>query len=299
MDGQHGSVLIGREAVNIISQHAALNRESRSEVISSSFPSNENDDFNIGSPLFLFIASQAPHLHFTGAPEVNYLQVDNSITTHDGHILDEDDWNSRREVAALVRSLDTIVGQVEDTLIENAMWDNTLFIFTSDNGPEGGGGRGGKIAASASAYPFRGRKRTVWEGGTRSVTFMHSKTLLNINSQQEQLSPNYSTIGSARVFQGLFHFVDWTPTLLHAATKQQLQSNIDTDIAVSGTTQLQETSEEFIWQAHGDDQIDLNCNDDNDERMTAACRRREANGMSAWNEIVGDDKQSSRSQVII
>ena len=53
-----------------------------------------------------------------------------------------------------------------------AMWDDTVFIFASDNGPEGG------PRPVGSSYPFRGRKRTVWEGGVKSVAFVRAPARL-------------------------------------------------------------------------------------------------------------------------
>ena len=43
--------------------------------------------------------------------------------------------------------------------------NNTIIIFTSDNG--------GKADSGSSNWPLRGSKSTVWEGGIRVPTFMH------------------------------------------------------------------------------------------------------------------------------
>ena len=66
-------------------------------------------------------------------------------------------------------------------------------MFTTDNG--------GSVGHSASNHPLRGTKGTLWEGGTRAVTFLHSPLL---SSSQGTLD-------------GLFHIVDWTPTLASIA----------------------------------------------------------------------------------
>jgi arylsulfatase A-like enzyme len=59
--------------------------------------------------------------------------------------------------ADVVRELDGSIGRILDALEELALDDNTLVIFTSDNGPWFGGSTGG----------LRGMKGRSWEGGIR------------------------------------------------------------------------------------------------------------------------------------
>lgn len=73
--------------------------------------------------------------------------------------------HTHAQFAAMISRLDCFVGQIMDKLHEKGLDDNTLVIFTSDNGPheEGGAdpayfGRDGKL---------RGLKRQCYEGGIR------------------------------------------------------------------------------------------------------------------------------------
>ncbi|MHC4110016.1 MAG: sulfatase family protein [Planctomycetota bacterium] len=59
--------------------------------------------------------------------------------------------------ADVIRELDFSVGQILDKLKQLGLDDNTLVIFTSDNGPWYGGSTGG----------LRGMKGKTWEGGLR------------------------------------------------------------------------------------------------------------------------------------
>ncbi|MBM3889755.1 MAG: N-acetylgalactosamine 6-sulfate sulfatase (GALNS) [Verrucomicrobia bacterium] len=68
---------------------------------------------------------------------------------------------------ASVSDLDTQVGRLLDELETLGLANNTLVLFSSDNGPEdihiGNAGHSGV----GSAGPFRGRKRSLYEGGIR------------------------------------------------------------------------------------------------------------------------------------
>ena len=67
--------------------------------------------------------------------------------------------------AAMVTRLDTYVGQIVDKLKEDGLYDNTIIIFSSDNGPHREGGADPDYFDSNG--PWRGYKRDVYEGGIR------------------------------------------------------------------------------------------------------------------------------------
>ena len=70
-----------------------------------------------------------------------------------------------------IAELDATVGKLVATLEHLKLIDDTLIIFTSDNGPVLNDGYADgaveKLAGHAPAGPFRGGKYTNWEGGTR------------------------------------------------------------------------------------------------------------------------------------
>jgi uncharacterized sulfatase len=66
-----------------------------------------------------------------------------------------------RVYAAMIRALDRSVGRVLDALDQRGLSENTLVIFTSDNGGPG------YIGLSDINKPFRGWKITQFEGGIR------------------------------------------------------------------------------------------------------------------------------------
>ncbi|TVS14235.1 MAG: arylsulfatase [Planctomycetaceae bacterium] len=66
-----------------------------------------------------------------------------------------------------MHQLDFHLGQVLDTLEEHGFKDNTLVIFTSDNGPEDIAYARLQNHGHFSSGPLRGVKRDIWEGGHR------------------------------------------------------------------------------------------------------------------------------------
>lgn len=71
-----------------------------------------------------------------------------------------------RVYAAMIRALDRSVGRVLQALSEHGLSDNTLVIFTSDNGGAG------YIGLPDINHPYRGWKLTFFEGGLRVPLFL-------------------------------------------------------------------------------------------------------------------------------
>ncbi|MFA6864141.1 MAG: sulfatase-like hydrolase/transferase, partial [Dysgonamonadaceae bacterium] len=76
-----------------------------------------------------------------------------------------DSEKPRASFAAMVSLLDKYVGEVMQELKELGIDDNTIVIFTSDNGPHMEGGGDPKFFNSNG--PLRGFKRDLYEGGVR------------------------------------------------------------------------------------------------------------------------------------
>ena len=73
----------------------------------------------------------------------------------------------RKQVyAGMIRSIDRSVGRVLDKLEEEGVADNTIVVFSSDNGGAG------YIGLPNVNYPYRGWKATNYEGGIRVPLFM-------------------------------------------------------------------------------------------------------------------------------
>ena len=115
-------------------------------------------------PFFLYLAYTAPHYGKGWDEEkkqvTNILQAKPADRDRFKYIADE----RRREYAGMVAALDDGVGRVLETLRARKLDQNTLVIFTSDNG--------GDPRYGGNNQPFRGVKNEVFEGGIREPGLM-------------------------------------------------------------------------------------------------------------------------------
>lgn len=139
------------------------------------------------TPLFLFLSYQAVH----GPLEVPRTYVDRYCAG----VTDE----PRKTHCGMGAAMDEGIGNVTAALDRLGYSDNLITLFISDNG--------GPVNEGSSNWPLRGSKITLWEGGTRVVTLLHSKTYL-ANAFRDKNAPEW---------RGLMHAVDWYPTLMKAA----------------------------------------------------------------------------------
>ncbi|MAS91921.1 MAG: hypothetical protein CMO55_01895 [Verrucomicrobiales bacterium] len=154
--------LIAKEAVNVI--------ESR----------KGQDD-----PFFLYVAFNAVHGPLNPPP---------------GFEGDTEDPLAIRD--AMLASLDTALGEIDQAIDDNGFRDNTLFIFTNDNGP---------VLEEMSA-PFRGTKNTTFEGGVRQPAILRW--------------PGHTEAGSTK--DGLMFISDFFPTFITlAGGKHEQERPID------------------------------------------------------------------------
>ncbi|WP_232824792.1 sulfatase-like hydrolase/transferase [Algibacillus agarilyticus] len=66
-------------------------------------------------------------------------------------------------LAGMVTALDDYVGQIIQELDKKGILDNTLIVFTSDNGPHDEGGADPEFFEASS--PYKGQKRDLYDGG--------------------------------------------------------------------------------------------------------------------------------------
>lgn len=104
------------------------------------------------TPFFVAIWFHAPHLPVVGHPE--YMKA------HYQGLPD-----NQQQYFSCITALDAQMGRLRVHLRKLGIESNTMLCFSSDNGPEGNPGPRGN--SQGTAGDFRGRKRSLYEGGLR------------------------------------------------------------------------------------------------------------------------------------
>lgn len=207
------------------------------------------------NPFFLYLAFNAPHWPLQARPEdiakykgkyaigwdslrqqryenavrAGVIPAGSSLTQHDGRVrawasLPDDEkahYERRQEVyAAMIDRVDQQIGRVLDELRKTGRYDNTLVVFISDNGAQGGSDsrawqekKSGEVGAPGSWYtqnsdwsqacdaPLRDYKSLPYEGGI-SAPFI-------------AWWPGH--IPAGKIVDGTAHIIDIAPTFYDVA----------------------------------------------------------------------------------
>ena len=135
-------------------------------------------------------------------------------------------------IYAMNRRMDAGVGRMLEALERRGLDENTIVLFTSDNGPQFGG-RGDRCTTRFNA-DWNGCKGNVYEGGIRVPALLRWPARL---------------AGGANT-DALVHFTDWLPTLLGAVgcaplREAQLDGQDVLDAIINGSGQ---TNCQRFWQ---------------------------------------------------
>ncbi len=160
------------------------------------------------NPFFLYLAYNAPHSPLEAPDDlVNaYIesgQLNTAVST----------------LYAMIERMDAGIGRVLDALELHGLADNTLVLFTSDNGPWLGNDKIGGDSFSMQRFngPFRGMKQDVLEGGIRVPAILRW----------------HDGLPSGEEYHDMIHFTDWLPTLAQACGIDR-----QSDLPLDGINQL-------------------------------------------------------------
>ncbi|MBD2751661.1 arylsulfatase [Spirosoma validum] len=126
--------------------------------------------------------------------------------------------------AAMVGRLDLYVGQVMAKLKEKGLDQNTLVIFSSDNGPHIEGGADPTFFNSSGG--FRGVKRDLYEGGIREPFFARWPKAIKPGSTSDyigafwDLLPTFAELAGAKT-PARIDGVSFAPTLTSKGTQKK------------------------------------------------------------------------------
>lgn len=138
-----------------------------------------------GQPFLLSLHFTAPHWPWEVPGD------DSESKRLVGKRLDDFDGGSQKTYELMVEDLDRQVGRVLEAIRSNGLEENTIVIFTSDNGGE----------RFADTWPFTGRKTELLEGGLRIPAIFSWPARIPKGRTTEQVGIS----------------MDWLPTLLAAA----------------------------------------------------------------------------------
>ena len=160
----------GRYLTDVLTEHAVafLRRQAR-------------------DPFFLVVAYNAPHFPMQAPGEIveRYTAAGETL----GAAL----------TYAMVEVMDAGIGRIDATLDELGLRENTIVLFTSDNGPYLGEVLG--VSLDRFNYGWRGAKHYVFEGGIRVPAIVRWPGRLE----------------GGRIATEMLHFTDWLPTLAAAS----------------------------------------------------------------------------------
>ncbi|MDE3237162.1 MAG: arylsulfatase [Bacteroidota bacterium] len=134
--------------------------------------------------------------------------------------------------AAMVARLDKFVGEILATLHDRGMDENTLVVFTSDNGPHKEGG--GDPFFFQSSGKLTGIKRDLYEGGIREPFIARWKGVIDPSSVTKDVCAMW----------------DMYPTFLELAGIQLQQKTDGISIVPALHQQKQPEHEYLYWELH-------------------------------------------------
>ncbi|MBX6315431.1 MAG: sulfatase-like hydrolase/transferase [Isosphaeraceae bacterium] len=187
-------------------------------------------------PFFLYLPYIACHFLIEAPAE--------EVALHQGKFAEDDPKRPLNATyAAMATRLDKCVGRVVTALEQSGLAEETLIVFTSDHGATFETGNQGTSAFHDSNRPFRGQKRTLWEGGIRVPA----------------LAVWPGQIPAGAVSDEVMHMTDLFPTLLAAAGGEPESSwhvdGLNLLPVWRGKAHVPERTLFWEWRTEGSDQL--------------------------------------------
>lgn len=192
-------------------------------------------DEHKSEPFFLYYPSVLPHvaLHVPDAELQPYSElkwIDPPFTASTGGYTPH--FTPRAAYAAMISHLDSDVGAVMKRLKDLGLEDNTLVIFSSDNGTTHLD-KEVDYGFFKSVGELRGLKGSLYEGGVRVPTIVRWPGHVKAGSSSDYVSG----------------FEDWMPTILDAiGAAKQIPSQTDGVSLLPMLTGKEQVSREFLYR---------------------------------------------------
>eukprot|EP01052_Picozoa_sp_SAG31_P025231 SAG31_NODE_2200_length_6208_cov_2.781306_3_plen_534_part_00 len=162
-------------------------------------------------PFFLYLPFQECHSPF---------QVDANYSALYPHLPE----GPRRTLPGMVTHTDEMIGDVIRALKDQRRWDNTIVLFSADNG---GPGNQGWVSPSRwdthvieRNFPYKGQKHEVWEGGVHVAGWINGGLL-----------PDHVR-GTSH--SQLMHVTDYAPTIMALLTGLDMSTMVPVGQSLDG-----------------------------------------------------------------
>lgn len=183
---------------------------------------------NKNKPFFAMLTYTLPHAELNLPHDSIYLQYSNRFeeTAYDGKSGYYPVDKPRASFAAMVSRLDCYVGEVLAELKRLNIDDNTLIIFTSDNGPHKEGGADPDFFKSYG--PLKGLKRDVYEGGIRVPFIARYQGKIGAGQRSNHVSafwdmmPTFAELANVTIAESVqTDGISMLPTLLNEGKQEE------------------------------------------------------------------------------
>lgn len=193
-------------------------------------------------PFFAYLSIAVPHASMSAPQNLHqkwceiYPEFNETIGKYGGRDMGKDraTVNPIAGFAAMMENLDNQVGELVAELKSLGIYENTMLVFTSDNGAHKEGGH--KPQFWNSSGPFQGYKRALYEGG------IHVPLLVSWPSR----------IAKGQETDNITAFWDWLPTLCEVAgatiPEQTQIDGISMVPLLTGNSQQQQKHEFLYWE---------------------------------------------------
>lgn len=190
-------------------------------------------DSNKERPFFLYWATPIPHVALQ-APERWVAYYRKKLGPEEPYLAGKTPGSGyfphktpHAAYAAMVSYLDENIGKLVQQLKDAGIYENTLIVFTSDNGPSYAGGADPEYFESA--HPFRGGygrgKGFLYEGGIRVPMIASWPAHIEPGSKSDQISAHYDMLATFSEIAGYTlkeptDGISLLPTLLSSGTQE-------------------------------------------------------------------------------
>jgi len=181
---------------------------------------------NKDNPFFCYVPFTIPHAAMQSPEEritpwrKKFPEFENVTGKYGGSVIK----NPVAAFAAMMTHMDEDVGRILDLLSELGVSDDTLVMFTSDNGPHKEGGH--KPDFFDSNGPLKGYKRDLYEGGIRVATLARWSGKIKPGSKSSHVAAGWDLLPTVCELAGIkspkgLDGVSFAPTLLGQSKMQK------------------------------------------------------------------------------